>query len=81
MTVEIEERHRVGSTRAVPALLEGLGLVGFFWLDGWRRVGEFEGWMQVASPSPAEFSASDPYVFVFYFVPPGRVPEMLALSG
>ena len=43
---------------------------------------EFDaGWMQVASPSPAEFSASDPYVFIFYFVPPERVAELRALAG
>ncbi len=82
MTVEIEERHRRGSTRDVPALLADLGLAGFFWLDGWRRVAEFDATrMQVASPSPAEFSASDPYVFIFYFVPPERMPEMFALGG
>ena len=82
MTVEIEERHRRGSTRDVPSLLADLGLAGFFWLDGWRPVAEFDAArMQVASPSPAEFSASDPYVFIFCFVPPERIPEMFALGG
>jgi FkbM family methyltransferase len=82
MTVEIEERHRPRSTRDVPAILAELGLVGFFWLDGWRPVAAFDAsWMQVASPSPAEFSASDPYVFIFYFVPPDRVEALLALTG
>ncbi len=82
MTVEIEERHRPGSTRDVPALLADLGLVGFFWLDGWQPLAAFDAArMQVASPSPAEFSASDPYVFIFYFVPPERVPELLAVAG
>ena len=82
VTVEIEERHRRGSTLEVPALLAELGLSGFFWLDGWHPVAEFDAnRMQVASPSPAEFSASDPYVFIFYFVPPERMPEMFALSG
>ena len=82
MTVEIEERHRPGSTRDVPALLADLGLAGFFWLNGWHPVSAFNAAsMQVASPSPAEFSASDPYVFIFYFVPPHRMPEMFALGG
>lgn len=82
MTVEIEERHRPGSTRDVPALLAELGLAGFFWLDGWQPISAFDAaTMQVASPSPAEFSASDPYVFIFYFLPPDRMPEMFALGG
>ena len=83
MTVEIEERHRAGSTRDVPALLAELGLAGFFALEGvWHPMAEFEaGRMQVASPSPASFEASDPYVFIFYFVPPARVGELLALAA
>lgn len=82
MTVEIEERHRPCSTRDVPAVLAELGLIGFFWLDRWRPIDDFDASrMQVASPSPAEFSASDPYVFIFYFVPPDRVEELLALAG
>ena len=73
MTVEIEERHRPGSTRDVPSVLAELGLVGFFWLAGWRGIAEFDATtMQVASPSPARFGASDPYVFIFYFVPAER---------
>lgn len=81
MTVEIEERHRVGSTRTVPALLASLGLSGFFWLDGWHDVSTFDAaHMQVASPSPANFTASDPYVFIFHFVPPARIPALLALT-
>ncbi len=80
MTVEIEERHRVGSTRAVPALLTSLGLAGFFWLDGWHAASAFDAaQMQVASPSPASLAASDPYVFIFHFVPPALVPALLAL--
>ena len=79
---EIEERHRRGSTRDVPTLLADLGLTGFFWLNGWQPIAAFDAaTMQVASPSPAEFSASDPYVFIFYFVPPERMPEMFALGG
>ena len=78
LTVEIEERHRVGSTRDVPRFLAGLGYRGFFSLDGiWRAVEEFDASvMQVASPSPASFEASDPSVFVFGFVPAGREEEL-----
>lgn len=78
LTVEIEERHRVGSTRAVPAFLAGLGYRGFYWLDGgWQGIETFDlASMQVASVSPASFAASDPYVFVFVFVPEGRVGEL-----
>ena len=32
--------------------------------------------MQVASPSPASFAASDPYVFIFVFVPAEQEAEM-----
>lgn len=80
MTVEIEERHRTGSTRHVPALLEGLGLAGFYWLEGWHAAGGFDAaQLQVASPSPANFAASDPYVFIFHFVPPALVDRLLRL--
>ena len=34
--------------------------------------------MQRASPNPAVFEASDPYVFVFYFLPREAAPAMLA---
>lgn len=78
LTVEIEERHRVGSTRDVPRFLAGLGYRGFYALDGaWHAVEGFDARvMQVASPSPASFEASDPYVFIFGFVPAGRVGEL-----
>jgi FkbM family methyltransferase len=76
LTVEIEERHRAGSTVAVPALLAGWGYRGFFQLDGaWRGIGEFDAAMQVASVSPASFEASDPYVFVFLFLPEEQLRE------
>ena len=77
LTVEIEERHRAGSTVAVPALLAGLGYRGFLELDGaWRAIGDFDAaTMQVASVSPASFEASDPYVFVFAFLPEERLRE------
>ncbi len=78
LTVEIEERHRVGSTRDVPRFLAGLGYRGFYALDGaWHAVEGFDAAvMQVASPSPASFEASDPYVFIFGFVPAGREEEL-----
>jgi FkbM family methyltransferase len=80
LSVEIEERHRAGSTQAVPAQLGALGYGGWFWLDGALR--GFEGFdaatMQVASPDPAVFAASDPYVFSFFFLPREREGEMLS---
>lgn len=83
MTVEIEERHRPGSTIAVPALLASLGLAGFYALDGaWHPIARFQAaLLQRASPSPASFAASNPYVFTFYFVPPGRQAELLRLPA
>ncbi len=76
--MEIEERHRAGSTRAVPAFLAGLGYRGFYWLDGgWWPVEGFDaGALQRALPSPASFEASDPYVFIFYFVAEAQVAAL-----
>ncbi len=82
LSVEIEERHRTGSTRAVPALLAQLGYRGFyeFWGE-WRPIEGFDpAVMQHASPSPASFEVSDPYVFCFYFVPPERRDELSLLA-
>jgi len=82
LSVEIEERHRVGSTTAVPAYLAGLGYRGLweFWGD-WRPIEAFDpAAMQVGSPSPAAFEVSDPYVFTFYFVPAERMAELGALA-
>jgi FkbM family methyltransferase len=82
LSVEIEERHRPGSLHAVPALLAGLGYRGFyeFWGE-WRPIERFDPYiMQRASPSPAEFKASDPYVFCFYFVPTDRVGDLAQLA-
>jgi FkbM family methyltransferase len=83
LTVEIEERHRAGSTRDVPAFLAELGYIGRFALNGaWHGLDRFDaGTMQAASPSPAEFSASDPYVFIFCFVMPDRVAELAGWGG
>lgn len=82
LSVEIEERHRTGSTAAVPALLAGLGYAGFFHLDGaWHPIAAFDAaTMQWASPSPASYEVSDPYVFVFFFVPAERQAELAALA-
>lgn len=79
LSIEIEERHRPGSTYAVPAFLDALGYDGFweFWGD-WRPMASFDrATMQVASPDPSVFAASDPYVFVFYFLPREAAPDML----
>ena len=83
LSVEIEERHRVGSTVAVPRFLAGLGYRGFYRLGGaWHPVeGFYASVMQMASPSPASFEASDPYVFVFGFVPVGRVEELMRVEA
>jgi FkbM family methyltransferase len=82
LSIEIEERHRPGSTRAVPALLAAIGYQGFyeFWGE-WRAVEGFDAAvLQFASPSPASFEVSDPYVFCFYFVPPERRAELRQLA-
>ena len=71
LSVEIEERHRAGSTRDVPALLESLGYAGFYWHAGaLHPLARFDAaTMQVASPDPAIFAASEPYIFSFFFLP------------
>lgn len=70
LSLEIEERHRPGATRAVPALLAALGYEVGFWLDGLRPIAAFDAaTMQAASPDPAVFAASDPYVFTFFAWP------------
>jgi FkbM family methyltransferase len=82
LSIEIEERHRPGSTTAVPAWLANLGYQGFFefWGD-WRPIASFDpAQLQRASPSPANFEVSDPYVFCFYFIPPERRPELRRLA-
>ncbi len=79
LSIEIEERHRPGSTWAVPAFLDALGYDGFWehWGD-WRPIAGFDrATMQVASADPSVFAASDPYVFVFYFLPRELAPAML----
>lgn len=80
LSIEIEERHRPGATWAVPAYLDALGYDAFFehWGD-WRPLAAFDrATMQVASPDPTDFRASDPYIFVFYFLPRELAAGMLA---
>jgi FkbM family methyltransferase len=79
LSLEVEERHRGGATRDVPALLASLGYETRFWLGGaMRELAEFDAaTMQVASPDPAVFGASDPYVFTFYAWPVERAAEVL----
>ena len=83
LSLEVEERHRPGSTRDVPALLAGLGYETWFMLDGsWCPHAAFDAaTMQVASPDPAVFAASDPYVFTFFAWPAERSGEIRAALG
>jgi FkbM family methyltransferase len=80
LSVEIEERHRPGSTSDVPALLAGLGYTGWFWHAGQLHpISAFDAAiMQVASPDPSVFAASDPYIFTFFFLPGAQTPALLA---
>jgi hypothetical protein len=80
LTLEVEERHRAGSTYAVPAFLDALGYDVFFELKGaWHPMADLDrATMQRASPDPSVFEASDPYVFVFYALPREESGGMLA---
>lgn len=80
LTLEVEERHREGSTWAVPAFLDALGYDVVFELHGdWFPVTALDRpTMQRASPDPSVFEASDPYVFVFYALPREDAAGMLA---
>jgi FkbM family methyltransferase len=80
LTLEVEERHRQGSTYAVPAYLDALGYDVFFELKGaWHPMADLDrATMQRASPDPSVFEASDPYVFVFYALPREDSAVMLA---
>ena len=79
LTLEVEERHRQGSTYAVPAYLDALGYDVFFELRGaWHPIADLDrATMQRASPDPSVFEASDPYVFVFYALPREESSGML----
>jgi len=82
LSIEIEERHRAGSTRAIPELLLPLGYRGFFEFYGeWRRIESLDiETMQKGSPSPAAFEVSHPYVFSFYFVGQERIAELARMA-
>ncbi|MGE0225091.1 MAG: FkbM family methyltransferase [Acetobacteraceae bacterium] len=82
LSIEIEERHRPGSTRTVPALLRRLGYRGFFEFYGnWRPIETLDvETMQRGSPSPAAFQVSHPYVFSFYFVTDERFADLACLA-
>jgi FkbM family methyltransferase len=71
LTVEIEERHAPGATRAVPAWLAELGYDGYFELDGVSRpIAAFDpATLQVSGRSPTDENYSEPYVNCFYFLP------------
>ena len=79
LTLEVEERHREGSTYAVPAYLDALGYDVFFELKGaWHPMADLDrATMQRASSDPSVFEASDPYVFVFYALPREESSAML----
>ena len=79
LTLEVEERHRQGSTYAVPAYLDALGYDVFFELNSaWHPMADLDrATMQRASPDPSVFEASDPYVFVFYALPREESNAML----
>ena len=61
-------------------MLRELGYEGWFEFFGdWRPIEQLDiATMQHASPSPAEFTVSEPYVFSFYFVP-SELREKLAV--
>jgi FkbM family methyltransferase len=80
ISAEVEERHRAGSTARVPAMLDALGYSGWFWNAGALHplAGFDAATMQAASTDPSEFWASDPYVFIFFFLPREDEAAMLA---
>jgi hypothetical protein len=63
-------------------LLNELDYEGWFeFYREWRRIEQLDlATMQRASPSPAEFTVSHPYVFSFYFVPSERRQELALLA-
>ena len=80
LSVEIEERHRPGSTHAVPAFLDGLGYEGFWQQGGeWRPMASLDRQrLPKASPNPSVFEHIEDYIFVFYFLPREHALAMLA---
>jgi FkbM family methyltransferase len=83
ISLELEERHRAGATRDVPALLGALGYEVGFWLEGsMRPAAAFDpATMGAASADPSVFAASDPYIFTFYAWPAERAAEITGLRG
>ncbi|MCR0984195.1 FkbM family methyltransferase [Roseomonas populi] len=81
LTLELEERHAEGCTWAVPAFLDALGYETCFAHEGrWHPMAALHRpTMQRASPDPAVFAASDPYIFNFYAWPAERAVEARAL--
>ena len=79
LTLELEERHRPGSTWAVPAFLDALDYATCFALEGrWRPASALDhATMQRASPDPSNYSASDPYIFNFFAWPREREAEVI----
>ncbi|MBC9176220.1 FkbM family methyltransferase [Pseudoroseomonas ludipueritiae] len=78
LTLELEERHRRGSTWAVPAFLDALDYATCFALNGrwWPASALNHATMQRASPDPSNYSASDPYIFNFFAWPREREAEV-----
>ena len=66
----------------MPEWLCDIGYEGWFELFGdWRRIEQLDiATMHRASPSPAEFTVSHPYIFSFYFVPTERRSELACLA-
>ncbi len=81
LTLELEERHAEGCTWAVPAFLDGLGYeTAFAHRGAWHPMAALHRpTMQRASPDPAVFGGSDPYIFNFYAWPVERAAEARAL--
>lgn len=71
LTLELEERHRAGATWAVPAFLDALDYVVCFAHAGrwWPATALDRPTMQRASTDPADYAASDPYIFNFFAWP------------
>ncbi len=67
IVVEIEERHRAGSTYDVPAFLAGMGYRGFFFFEG--RFVDFDRFERATMQAPMVWGFHlDPYVNNFVFV-------------
>jgi FkbM family methyltransferase len=85
LSVECEERHAEGTTSYVPGFMKALGY-NCFWFDAketrFRTIDEFDRHvMQVAGSSPVDRSYSDPYIFIFYFVPEENYDYHVRLSA